>query len=158
MAGAEVKVGEIIDRETAGRAILVEGFGEAEVQHFHFAIARDLDVRRLEIAMDDPPVVRRFQGYCNLQRRRDGFVQRDRTAREPVLERLAVDQLEDEYGQPRRRVALFDAVDCRDMWMVQRGEQTRLALEPRQPFWIGQEQRAAESEATSRCSRRSRAR
>ena len=123
------------------RSVLIERLGQTEVKHLHLAITRDLDVRRLEIAVDDPTVVRRFQGFCNLRRRDERFVQGNRAAREPLLDRFAVNQLEDEHGHPLAgRVVLFDAVDCRNVRMVQRGEQTGLALEARQPIRIGQEQ------------------
>ena len=41
---------------------------EAEVQHFHRAVGSQLDIRRLEIAVDDPLLVGRFERLRDLPR------------------------------------------------------------------------------------------
>ena len=66
---------------------------------------------------------------------RDGqsFVERDRTLGNPIRERRAFDELENE----RRRIAtVFDAVDMGDVRMVQRGENLGFTLKAGQPFPI----------------------
>ena len=69
---------------------------QAEVEHLHRAVGRDLDVRGLEIAVDDPLLVRRFERLGDLPRDRQRFVERNRPARDPLGERLALDQLQHE--------------------------------------------------------------
>ena len=48
------------------RRIMRQRFSEAEVQHLHGAVLANLDVRRLEIAMDDALLVRGFEGLRHL--------------------------------------------------------------------------------------------
>jgi hypothetical protein len=43
---------------------------QAEVENLHDAVGRDLDVRRLQIAMDDPLLVRVLEGLADLTRDR----------------------------------------------------------------------------------------
>ena len=43
------------------------GFREAEVQDFHRAVRPKLDVRRFQIAVDDPLLVRRFERLGDLR-------------------------------------------------------------------------------------------
>ena len=57
---------------------------QAEVQHLHRAVGPHLDVRGLQIAMDDPLLVRGFQRLGDLPRDRQRFVERDRAARDPL--------------------------------------------------------------------------
>jgi len=48
------------------------GLGQPEVEHLHRAVSADLDIRGLQIAMNDPLLVRRFEGvrdlFCDRQR------------------------------------------------------------------------------------------
>src|SRR5207247_306041 len=55
-----------------------------------------------------------------------------------VCERFSVDELE---NQELGAVGLFETVDAGDMRMIQRRQQLRLALEPRDAFGILSEQR-----------------
>ena len=57
-----------------------ERLGQPEVEDFHCAVGPDLDVRRLEIAMDDALLVRGFKSFRDLFRDRQRFVDRDRPA------------------------------------------------------------------------------
>jgi hypothetical protein len=83
-------------REVAhGRSSLHEP-GEAEVEHFHGAVGRDLHVRRLEVAMADALVVGRLQRLDDLLRDGERLLDRNRTAAKAVGQRLAFDQLQDE--------------------------------------------------------------
>ena len=50
---------------------LVNGFREPEVQDFGGAIGAKLDIRRLQIAMDDALLVCSFEGFGDLARDRD---------------------------------------------------------------------------------------
>ena len=52
---------------------------------------------------------------------------------EPLSERVALDQLENEALHP---LADLETMNRRDVGMVQRGEQVGFALQPRRPFRI----------------------
>ena len=99
--------------------------GQPEVQHFHRAVGPQLDIRGLEIAMDDALLVRRFEGLCDLLRDRQRFVERDRPARDALREILTLDEF---HHQRADAAGFFEAVNVRDRWMVQRRERLRLAL------------------------------
>jgi hypothetical protein len=114
----------------------IERFRQTEVEDLHFAVGRDLDIRRLEIAMDDAFLVRGFERIGDLPRDHQGFVKGDGARREPIRERGAFDQFEDECGCP---VRFFEAVDRTDVGMVQRRQELRFALKASQAFRIGGE-------------------
>ena len=102
---------------------------QTEVEHLHRAVGGDLDVGRLEIAVNDAALVR------GLQRRRRSAAQcsarpsgGSRSARDTLGQRLAFDELQDEAADAR---AVFDAVDRADVRMVERGEQPGFTLEAR---------------------------
>ena len=59
---------------------------------------RHLDVPRLEVAVDHAAVVRRLQRLRDLPRGVERLLQRQGTARQPLGERLPLDQLEDSYN------------------------------------------------------------
>ena len=83
--------------------------------------------------MNDPLLVRRFEGIGDLFRDRQRFVERNRPARDPLREILAFDELEHERGNA---VRLLEPVDVGDVRMVQRREHLRFATEPRQPIRV----------------------
>ena len=104
--------------------------GEAEIEHFHAGVRRDLDVRRFEIAMDDALLVCGFDCLSDLPRDQERLIYRNWSALNPVLECFTIDQLEDQRP-------LFQAVDGTDVRMIERGEQLRLAFETSQSIGIG---------------------
>ena len=53
------------------------GLGEAEVEHLDRAVRRDLDVRRLEVAVDDALLVRRLERLGDLPRDRQRLVEQE---------------------------------------------------------------------------------
>ena len=96
------------------------------------------DVLRLDVAMDDPFVVRRGQALRDLRADLGGFARRKRPPREPGPERLAVDQLGDGVAQS----PFFAHVEERDDVRVREGSDgPRLLLEPLDVFGIGCEGR-----------------
>jgi hypothetical protein len=103
-----------------------EGFGQAEVEHLHHAVCPHLDVRGLEIAVDDALLVRRLKGLANLLRDRQRLVHRDGALRDAVGEGRALDQL---HHERVRAAGLLEAVDRGDVGMIQRRQGLRLALE-----------------------------
>ena len=69
-------------------------FRQPEVEHFHDAGGRHLDIGRLEIAMDDALVVRRLERFGDLPRHRQRIGEPQRTVFDPFCQRVAFDQLE----------------------------------------------------------------
>ena len=63
---ASWRVHHIYTRAACG----VEGLRQPEVQHLHRAVLADLDVRRLQVPMNDPLLVRGFEGLGDLRRHR----------------------------------------------------------------------------------------
>ena len=70
-------VGEVI-ASSADAACGLHRLRQAEVQHLHRAVLANLDVGGLQIAMDDPLLVRGFERLGDLLRDRQRFVDRDR--------------------------------------------------------------------------------
>ena len=116
----DVIVGDV-GRVDTSRSHWFEGLRQSEIQHLHCAIRPQLDVRGLQIAMDDALFVRRFQRFGNLPGDRQCLVERDRPLRDAVGERRAFDQLHHESADAVRP---FEAIDLRDVGMIQRGERS----------------------------------
>ena len=72
--------------------------GEAEVQDLHGAVGPHLDVRGLQIAMDDALLVRGFERLGDLRRDRQRLIERDRATRDALREILALDEFHHEGG------------------------------------------------------------
>ena len=83
--------------------------------------------------MDDAPLVRRLERLGDLPRDLERLVDRQRSPRQPLRQRLAVDELQDQRLDAAR---LLEAVDRGDVRMIQRGQDLRLALEARQPLGV----------------------
>ena len=98
--------------------------------------ARPRTFAGFEIAMNDPLSVRRFEGFRNLLCNRQHLVDGDRSTRDMCGRILALDQLHDEGAHS---AGLLQAVNVRDVRMVQRGERLRLAGEPRESIRIVRE-------------------
>ena len=111
----------------------VYGFRETEVEHLDGAVGADLDVRRLEIAMDDAALVRGFEGLGDLLRDRQRLVERDRPARDALRQIVAFDEFHHERRDAR---ALFEPVDRGDVRMIQRGEHFGFALKTCEPIVV----------------------
>ena len=96
-------------REVRRRAIAADGLREAEVQDLDDAVRRDLDVRGLQVAVDDPFVVRGLERLGDLPRDRQRLAQRQScTVRGRCVdvgdrsrERLALDELENQEPDAR---------------------------------------------------------
>ncbi|MEO6236337.1 MAG: hypothetical protein ABIQ52_05015 [Vicinamibacterales bacterium] len=65
-----------------------------------------------------------------------GCIQRDGSLRDPIRERGPVNELQHERAYA---AGLFEAVNMRDMRMVEGGEYFRFAREPREPFGVARE-------------------
>ena len=115
----------------------VRGLRQAEVQHFDRAVGSQLDVRRLEIAVNDPHLVRGFERLGDLPRDGHGLVQWYRPVVQPIGERGPFDQLQD---QRLDAVRFFETVDRADVRMIERCENVGFALEAREPVGIDGEE------------------
>ena len=109
---------------------------QAEVQHLHHAVRAHLDVRRLQVAVDDPLLVRGLERLGDLFRDRQRIFNRDRAAIDALRQVLPLDQLHHECVQTSRSL---DRVDRGYMWMVEGCEGPRLALESRKAVGVGRE-------------------
>jgi hypothetical protein len=88
--------------------------------------------------MDDPPLVRRFEGLRQLPRDGDGFNHRHAPSIDPqaLRQRRPLDQFEDQRLAAGR---VFEPVDGGDIGMIQRCKEFRLAREPCESTRIGDE-------------------
>ena len=110
MAGV-VSVG---DWDTFGDEPAVGSIAFASPKSSTFTVpsARHLDVRGLEIAMDDPLLVRRLERFGDLFRDQERLINRDRSTRDPLREVLALNQFHHERADS---VTMFKAVDVGDV-------------------------------------------
>src|SRR5205085_26390 len=69
---------------------------EAEVEHFHRAGGSELDVRRLEVAMDDPPLVCRLQRLSDLAREKECLLQGQRSSGKTISQGRPVHHFHDD--------------------------------------------------------------
>ncbi len=88
--------------------------------------------------MDDGALVSGFEGVGDLDRNAHRLVDRDRTLRDAIGQRRSLDELE---HQSHGALALFEAVDRRDVGMVQCRQCFGFALEPGDALRIRDERR-----------------
>ena len=112
--------------------------GQPEVEHLDRAVRAHLHVRGLEVAMHDPLLVGRLERLGDLPSDRQRLVERKRTARDARREVLALHEL---HHQRARPVRLLEAVNRRDVGVVQRSQGLRLALEAREALAVGGKRR-----------------
>ena len=70
--------------------------GDAEVEHLHVAVGPQHQVVGLDVAMDDRRGMRGRERRCRLDGDVEDLAQRQRAARDPLAQRLALDELRDE--------------------------------------------------------------
>ena len=99
--------------------------------------------------MNDALLVRGFQGLRNLLGDRQRLIDRNRSLRDAVRERRSLDQLHDER---LHTVRLLQAVDVRDVRMVQRCEDLCFSLESSQSVRVRREGIREHLQGTSRLS------
>ena len=109
---------------------------EAEVEDLDAAVPRHEDVLGLQVAVDDPFLVRRGEAVGDLDRLFDRLAHRQRAAGKPGPQRLAFEQLLDDVG---RAVVLADVVNGGDVGMVEDAGRARLLLEALQALRIARE-------------------
>ena len=118
-------------------------FRQPEVEDFHSTRGRNLDIRGLQIAMDDSSFVRGVERIGDLPRDRERLWNRQAldsclTSGELVREGVPFDQLQ---HQRRNAVRLLDAVDRTDMRMIEGREQAGFTLEPGETVGIRRKRR-----------------
>src|SRR5215510_14575848 len=86
--------------------------------------------------MHDPLFVGGFERVRDLQGDRQRLAKRNRPARNAIGESRAVDQLQYERMDT---IGFLEPINRGDVRMIQRGEELRLALEPRQKIRIERE-------------------
>jgi hypothetical protein len=91
--------------------------------------------------MNDALLVRLFQGFGNLLRKRERVLERDRTALQALGQVLALDELhgEEVRGRAVRQRRALEAVHVGDVGMVEGREQLRLTLEARQALRVARQ-------------------
>ena len=101
--------------------------------------------------MDDPLLVRSFERLGDLPGDEEGLVDRNRTSRDPIGERRALDQLHHEGSDA---IGVFEPVDLGDVPMIEGGEHLRLPPETREAIGIagnGGQQNFDRDQAIQRC-------
>ena len=101
-------------------------FGEAEVEDLDQTLGGDHHVVRLEIAVDDPFLVRRGEAMGDLRRDRNQPAQRGKSLFDPRREAPAEDELHRDVGEA---LVLADLVNGDDVRMVQGRGGARLLSE-----------------------------
>ena len=86
--------------------------------------------------MDDPALVGGVECVGDLASDGDCFVDRNRAACDPLREILTFDQFHDERTNA---AAFFEAVDVRDVWMIEGRQRLCFAVEACESIGIGRE-------------------
>ena len=114
-------------------AIAGEGFCQSKIQHLYAAFGRHLHVGRLQIAMDHAFFVRRFQRLRDLSGNLQRLLDRQRAFGNALGQRLARNQF---HHQIIHAAGLLEAMDRRDVGMIQCRQHARFALKAGQPLGI----------------------
>ena len=78
--------------------------GKPKVQHFHRAVGADFDIRGFQIAVNDPLLVRRFEGVGDLLGDGQRLVEGNRASRNALRQILALDEFHHEGVDVTRTV------------------------------------------------------
>ena len=104
-----------------------------EIQQLHPAFRRDHDVARLEIAVNHPFFVSRFQGLGNLAAYRERFAHRKRAAAQFSGQRLTMNEFQHQEAVAFQFLQIINRCDVR---VVESGQHTCLPFEARHPLSI----------------------
>ena len=88
--------------------------------------------------MHDAALVCGLERVGDLSRDAQRFLDRDRPCDDPLVECRPLDELHRERG---RAVAALEAIDVRDVRMIERGQHFRFALKPRETISVVGERR-----------------
>ena len=86
--------------------------------------------------MDDPLLVCRFERFGNLLRDGQRLVERDRAERDAPRQVVALDEL---HHDRTHTATFFEAVDVRDVRVIDGRQRLRFACEPREPLGVAGE-------------------
>jgi hypothetical protein len=127
------------DCERLHELALVEQLGDAEIEQLGHAVARNQDVRRLQVAMHNQVLMRGIDRRADGGEQLETFVDGELIAIAIDIDRLAVDVLHDDV---RRAVSRRTAVqELGDIRMIERGED--LALDPQALLHLFRDEAAA---------------
>ena len=131
----EPAIGELRRLHRRARHRLVDHcLGESKVEDLR-PVAGEKNVCRLDIAVDDARRVCRIERAGQSGGDFDEFAVVQRSARQPLLQRFAVQQF---HHQERNALGGHaDVVDRADIRVLERGDRAGLALESRAPLRIG---------------------
>ena len=113
---------------------------DTEVEDLERTLGRNFDVRGLQVAVDDAFLVCRVEALGDLAAGCERFRKRKRAACQSLSKRQARNQLEHETGKRTGRVRIreiLEAVDLRNMRMVERSKELRFTFESRKAIGIG---------------------
>ena len=98
-------------------------FSQSEVEDFDRAVGKNLDVPRLQVAVDDSFFVRRFKRVRDLPRDANGLVLWERPLPDPLIQCRTDEQLHD-------YIVRADVIELADVGVIQSRDGAGLALEP----------------------------
>ena len=107
--------------------------GQSEVQHLDPALVGEEDVLGLEVAVDDPFLVRGREGVADLEPVVHGLARRRRTRDQPRAQGLAFEQLHGRVGHAFLAAEVEDGQDAR---VGEGGHRLGFALEAREGFAV----------------------
>ena len=134
---SELVAEDLLGRHVRGRPDARAGHGQvvvvvlvardAEIHQLHAALARDHDVRGLDVAVDDAAVVHVIEGARDLHRDdRGDVVGQAAAALEQVIQVDAADVL---HHDEERAPLAMEVVDMDDVFVLEAGQGAGLALE-----------------------------
>ena len=96
--------------------VVPDALGQTEIEHLHAAFAED-DIRRLDVAVNDPFGVSRIEGIRRLNADVDHLADLEGTLTHQGIQRLAFHEFHGDEQVPVWR--LSDFIDDTDVWMIQ---------------------------------------
>jgi hypothetical protein len=109
---------------------------QAEIQDLDLPLRRDLDVRWLEVAMDDAFLMGAFEAFRDLAADFQALFKGKSAVAQPPGQGLNLDKLKDKKPLA---VGFLNSVNCCDIRMIERGYDSGLALKTRQPLRVSRE-------------------
>src|SRR5262249_62020637 len=104
-----------------------------KIEYFDFASRCDLDICRLEIAMNNALLMSELERFRNLIGDLQSFLYRNGAMLNPLRKGFPFDQFHDEEVPS---LGFFKSVKRRDARMIQRSQYLGLSLKTRDPFGI----------------------
>ena len=114
----------------------LDSLRQAEIEDLQVAVPADEEILGLQVAMDDALPVRGGETPGHLERVVHGLLLGDRSGVELPAQRLALEELHHGVGDSSLRA---EVEDRQDVWMRERRDCLRLALEAGQHVGIGRD-------------------